>query len=147
MRIKMLRIFREKMSPWPNFMLEHTQELLDLHTDLLERFREATKPQPKIKLSQIFIDFRERFLIYGDYCSKLTLATDTLRDFCKNDNTISDLVNVSIHFQIKFFHSIQRTFSPMNTAMPKRLFGRKMSITWYLISANATNPKISLIVG
>lgn len=82
-------------------MLEHTQELLDLHTDLLERFREATKPQPKIKLSQIFIDFRERFLIYGDYCSKLTLATDTLRDFCKNDNTISDLVNVSIHFQIE----------------------------------------------
>lgn len=68
---------------------------MELHTDLLERFREATKPHPKIKLSQVFIDFRERFLIYGDYCSKLTLATDTLREVTKNDSTISDLVIVS----------------------------------------------------
>lgn len=70
-------------------------ELLELHQDLFDRFTEATKPHPKIKLSSIFIDFRERFLIYGDYCSKLTLATDTLREVCKSDSEINELVNVS----------------------------------------------------
>lgn len=71
------------------------RELLDLHQDLYDRFIEATKPHPKVKLSSVFIDFRERFLIYGDYCSKLTLATDTLREVCKTDSEINELVNVS----------------------------------------------------
>lgn len=71
------------------------QELVDIHKSFLEKLREATKPHSKIKLSSIFIEFREKFLVYGDYCAKMTEATDTLRDVCKRSVAVEQLVAVS----------------------------------------------------
>lgn len=72
-----------------------SQELVDIHKSFLEKLREATQVNPRIKLSKVFIEFREKFLIYGDYCSKMTEATDTLRDVCKRSVAIEQLVAVS----------------------------------------------------
>lgn len=71
------------------------QELVDIHECFLEKLREATKPHARTKLSSIFIDFREKFLIYGDYCSKMTDATDTLRDTMKRSVAVENMVIVS----------------------------------------------------
>jgi len=43
----------------------------------------------------VFLDFREQFLIYGEYCSKMIEASDTLRDVCKRSAAIEQLVAVS----------------------------------------------------
>lgn len=48
-----------------------------------------------MKLSSIFIEFREKFLVYGDYCNQMTDATDTLRDVCKRSVAVENLVQVS----------------------------------------------------
>jgi guanine nucleotide exchange factor VAV len=68
------------------------KELVDIHKKFLDKLRESTEPHSKLKLSSVFLDFREQFLIYGDYCSKMTDATDTLRDVCKKSAVIEQLV-------------------------------------------------------
>lgn len=78
-----------------NFPISYFQELVDTHKSFLEKLREATKPHCKVKLSSIFIEFREKFLVYGDYCNQMTDATDTLRDVCKRSVVVEQLVAVS----------------------------------------------------
>jgi guanine nucleotide exchange factor VAV len=67
-------------------------ELVDIHHKFHEKLREAIEPHSKLKLSSVFLEFREQFLIYGDYCSKMTDATDTLRDVSKRSATVEQLV-------------------------------------------------------
>lgn len=71
------------------------KELVDIHEKFLGKLKEATELNSKVKLSSVFIEFREHFLIYGDYCSRMTDATDTLRDVCKRSATIEQLVQVN----------------------------------------------------
>lgn len=60
------------------------QELTDIHERFVERLKDATGVNPKCKLSQVFLDFREPFLVYGDYCASMTQATDMLTNACKD---------------------------------------------------------------
>lgn len=69
------------------------QELADIHTKFLEKLREAVQPNSKLKLSQVFFDFREPFLIYGEYCSNMTNATDALRDQTAKNESMRQMVN------------------------------------------------------
>lgn len=71
------------------------QELADIHTRFLDRLRDSLSIHPKIKMSQVFLEFREPFLIYGDYCSCLLGAIDYLADVCKKNQIIDQLVQVS----------------------------------------------------
>lgn len=57
--------------------------MAEVHDKFLERLKEAVSSSTKCRLGQVFVDFREPFLIYGDYCASLTLATDTLREVSK----------------------------------------------------------------
>jgi guanine nucleotide exchange factor VAV len=41
------------------------KELVEIHKKFLDRLKEATESHTKIKLSSVFLDFREQFLIYG----------------------------------------------------------------------------------
>lgn len=68
------------------------RELAEIHTRFLERLRESVQPNAKHKLSQVFLDFREPFLIYGEYCSNMTQATDALRDFSKRNVHVQQMV-------------------------------------------------------
>ncbi|XP_055695535.1 protein vav isoform X1 [Lutzomyia longipalpis] len=69
------------------------RELADIHTKFLEKLREAVQPNAKLKLSQVFFEFREPFLIYGEYCSNMTNATDGLRDQINKSESVKQLVN------------------------------------------------------
>lgn len=68
------------------------RDLAEIHTHFLKHLKDAISPVSKTKLSTVFLDFREKFLIYGEYCSNLTGAIDTLRDICKNSPAANDLV-------------------------------------------------------
>lgn len=69
--------------------------MADIHEKFLERIKDATSSNPKSKLSKVFLDFRESFLIYGDYCASMTTATDTLRDLCKRNPLIEQCMEQS----------------------------------------------------
>ncbi|KRK06598.1 protein vav isoform X1 [Drosophila yakuba] len=68
------------------------RELADIHTRFLDKLRESLTPNAKIKMAQVFLDFREPFLIYGEYCSCLLSAIDYLADVCKKNQIIDQLV-------------------------------------------------------
>ncbi|KAM7346483.1 vav guanine nucleotide exchange factor isoform 1-T1 [Cochliomyia hominivorax] len=68
------------------------KELADIHTKFLDKLRESLQPNAKMKMSQVFLEFREPFLIYGEYCSCLLGAIDFLGDICKKNQIIEQLV-------------------------------------------------------
>ncbi|XP_050296677.1 protein vav isoform X2 [Anthonomus grandis grandis] len=67
------------------------KELYEVHSAFLV---ELTKMRlnPNIRLSQIFQQFKERFLIYGDYCANLTRATALLQELCDQDESFNQAV-------------------------------------------------------
>lgn len=67
-------------------------QLVEIHERFLKRLREAVSRNARQKLSQVFLDFRESFLIYGEYCANMTAANDTLRDVCARSSAIEQLV-------------------------------------------------------
>lgn len=68
------------------------QDLADIHTEFLEKLRESLSANTKHKMGQVFLEFREPFLIYGEYCSCLLNAIDYLADVCKKNQIIDQLV-------------------------------------------------------
>ncbi|KAH8276566.1 hypothetical protein KR044_001632 [Drosophila immigrans] len=68
------------------------RELADIHTQFLEKLRESLSTMAKQKMGQVFLEFREPFLIYGEYCSCLLNAIDYLADICKKNQIIDQLV-------------------------------------------------------
>lgn len=71
------------------------QELCEVHEKFLHKLKE-TNVHTRYKLSQVFLEFRESFLVYGDYCANMTNATDTLRDVTKKNPMVDQLIQVSI---------------------------------------------------
>uniref|UniRef100_A0A1B0FIB5 Protein vav n=1 Tax=Glossina morsitans morsitans TaxID=37546 RepID=A0A1B0FIB5_GLOMM len=70
------------------------KELADIHTKFLDKLRDSLQSHAKVKMSQVFLEFREPFLIYGEYCSCLLGAIDYLADICKKNQIIDQLVQV-----------------------------------------------------
>ncbi|XP_049533457.1 protein vav isoform X1 [Anopheles darlingi] len=68
------------------------KELVEIHSKFLERLHEACSPGAKLKLSATFLEFREPFLIYGEYCSSMTSAVETLREACKKASLVEQTV-------------------------------------------------------
>ncbi|KAL1517114.1 hypothetical protein ABEB36_000923 [Hypothenemus hampei] len=67
------------------------KELYDVHSSfLLELLKIQTNPN--VKLSQIFQQFKEKFLIYGSYCANLTKATTLLQELCDQDEIFNQAV-------------------------------------------------------
>ncbi|OWR50144.1 vav isoform 1, partial [Danaus plexippus plexippus] len=69
------------------------QELHDIHNGLLRQLRLATDNcvpgSGAPRLADVFLAWRERLLLYGDYCSNLTNAQDTLKALDARDSTFS----------------------------------------------------------
>ncbi|XP_043526292.1 protein vav isoform X2 [Frieseomelitta varia] len=55
------------------------KELAEIHAGFHSQLRKA---RTGATLAQVFLDWREKFLIYGDYCANLTLAQSTLQEAC-----------------------------------------------------------------
>ncbi|RVE55209.1 hypothetical protein evm_000107 [Chilo suppressalis] len=69
------------------------KELHDIHSGLLRQLKLATEAcvpgSGAPRLADVFLAWRERLLLYGDYCSNLTHAQDTLKTLDARDNTFS----------------------------------------------------------
>lgn len=71
------------------------QELNEIHEKFLERLKDAVSENSKNKLSQVFLDFREPFLVYGDYCSSMMAAVETLNMVCKRNPAVEQCMEQS----------------------------------------------------
>lgn len=83
-----------------------SQELSEIHVGFHSQLRKACSSQSSLRLSEVFINWREKFLIYGDYCANLTLAQSTIQDVCEKNDTINQEVIVSYisSYRNKFTH-------------------------------------------
>jgi len=71
------------------------QELYEIHSSFLTQLRKAVAPGSKLKLSEIFLNWRERFLVYGDYITNLTAAQSRVQDICTKNEAIYVELEVS----------------------------------------------------
>ncbi|KAL6420434.1 hypothetical protein ACFW04_014438 [Cataglyphis niger] len=65
------------------------KELAEIHVGFHSQLRKARNGAV---LAQVFLDWREKFLIYGDYCANLTLAQNTLQEICARNEVINQEV-------------------------------------------------------
>ncbi|XP_076302189.1 protein vav-like [Lasioglossum baleicum] len=65
------------------------KELAEIHAGFYSQHRKA---RTGAALAQVFLDWREKFLIYGDYCANLTLAQNTLQEVCARNEAIDQQV-------------------------------------------------------
>ncbi|XP_053600667.1 protein vav isoform X2 [Plodia interpunctella] len=69
------------------------KELHEIHSGLLRQLKLATEAcvpgSGAPRLADVFLAWRERLLLYGDYCSNLTHAQDTLKALDTRDTTFS----------------------------------------------------------
>lgn len=82
------------------------QELHETHTGLLRQLKLATENcvpgSGAPRLADVFLAWRERLLLYGDYCSNLTNAQDTLKMLDARDSTFNKQLAVSIPLESSF---------------------------------------------
>ncbi|XP_076386994.1 vav guanine nucleotide exchange factor isoform X2 [Megachile rotundata] len=65
------------------------KELAEIHAGFHSQLRKA---RTGTALAQVFLDWRQKFLIYGDYCANLTLAQNTLQEACTRNESINQEV-------------------------------------------------------
>lgn len=76
------------------------KELSEIHVGFHSQLRKARN---SAALAQVFLDWREKFLIYGDYCANLTLAQNTLQDACTRNELVNQEVIVSFALEKNLF--------------------------------------------
>ncbi|XP_075227409.1 vav guanine nucleotide exchange factor [Lycorma delicatula] len=69
------------------------KELCEIHAGFHSQLRKAVIPGSSIRLSEVFLNWREKFLIYGDYCANLTTAQARIHEVCThNDNVNQEII-------------------------------------------------------
>ncbi|KAK9874864.1 hypothetical protein WA026_005680 [Henosepilachna vigintioctopunctata] len=66
-------------------------ELYDVHQDF-NKALSRMRYDMSVKLSLIFMQWKEKFLVYGPYCANLTKAINTLQELCDNNEEFNKIV-------------------------------------------------------
>lgn len=72
------------------------QDLYDIHVGFHSQLSKAAVGANGLRLSQVFLSWREKFLAYGDYCANLTKAQDRIQHVCDTNDFVNQEVMVSI---------------------------------------------------
>ncbi|XP_057659066.1 protein vav-like isoform X1 [Diorhabda carinulata] len=67
------------------------KELKDVHSEFLDELLKI-RTHPNVKISNIFMRFREKFLVYGMYCANLTKATSILQELCETQEVYNQII-------------------------------------------------------
>lgn len=70
------------------------QELHEIHKDFLQDLLKACSQYSSLSLSDVFLEWRDKFLVYADYCANLTTAQDRIQEICNQNELIFRKVNV-----------------------------------------------------
>lgn len=94
-RIKVNNIITFNKNVYVINRFDTVQELYETHKDF---HLDLIKSQySSVRLSDVFLNWKEQFLVYADYCANLTTAQDRLQDLCNNDEFINREVNVRLN--------------------------------------------------
>ncbi|XP_021933195.1 protein vav isoform X2 [Zootermopsis nevadensis] len=68
------------------------KELSEIHADFHSQLRKAVALGSTTRLSEVFLSWREKFLIYGEYCANLTNAQALVQDVCNRNELVNQEV-------------------------------------------------------
>uniref|UniRef100_A0A8C1UPM0 Vav guanine nucleotide exchange factor 3 n=1 Tax=Cyprinus carpio TaxID=7962 RepID=A0A8C1UPM0_CYPCA len=69
-------------------------DLVKVHTSLLREVQDSVLMHNANNLFQIFINYKERLVLYGKYCSQVESAIASLDDICKNREDVRQMLEV-----------------------------------------------------
>ncbi len=67
-------------------------DLGETHAAFYQEILESVTGRSQRRIPEIFVDFKERFLKYGEYCSGLPKAQETLDALVAKDDNVRDEV-------------------------------------------------------
>ncbi|XP_037963720.2 protein vav isoform X2 [Plutella xylostella] len=108
------------------------QELHEIHKGLLKQLKLATEGvvpgRSAPRLADVFLAWREKLLIYGDYCSNLTSAQDTLKALEAKDSKFADqLAKIQKEVNQGHIHTLRDILSvPMQRVLKYHLLLDKL---------------------
>jgi guanine nucleotide exchange factor VAV len=70
------------------------QELYKVHSSFLEALNAAVSNDTGTTIPDCFIMFKEKFIVYGDYCTNLPHAQKKLDQLCKNNPQVQQRIAV-----------------------------------------------------
>ncbi|KAK3551093.1 hypothetical protein QTP70_012455 [Hemibagrus guttatus] len=77
-----------------NKVFVNIPDLVKVHKSLLQDLQNSISHQSASNLYQIFIDYKERLLIYGKYCSHVETAITYLDELCKEKEDVRQKLEV-----------------------------------------------------
>lgn len=75
-------------------LIKRIQELYEIHKDFHLDLIKACSQYSSLRLSDVFLNWKDKFLVYADYCANLTTAQDRIQDICNQNEHINREVNV-----------------------------------------------------
>ncbi|XP_001946064.2 protein vav isoform X1 [Acyrthosiphon pisum] len=69
------------------------KELHEIHKDFHLDLIKACSQYSSLRLSDVFLNWKDKFLVYADYCANLTTAQDRIQDICNQNEHINREVN------------------------------------------------------
>ncbi|VVC33602.1 Hypothetical protein CINCED_3A016799 [Cinara cedri] len=69
------------------------KELYEVHKDFHHDLIKACSSYSTLRLSDVFLNWKDKFLVYADYCANLTTAQDRIQDVCSQNEHIYREVN------------------------------------------------------
>lgn len=67
--------------------------MYDIHTKFLGQLLKVCSDRT-LRISKTFLQFKESFLVYGEYCANLTQACTILQDACMKDEKVNEALTV-----------------------------------------------------
>ncbi|XP_054272231.1 protein vav isoform X2 [Macrosteles quadrilineatus] len=68
------------------------KELSEIHSGFHSQLRKVVAPGSCARLSEVFLNWREKFLVYGDYCANLPDAQSRISDLCAHSDSVNQEV-------------------------------------------------------
>jgi len=65
----------------------------NFHQDLIKTCTQYSS----LKLSDVFLDWKDNFLVYADYCANLTVAQERIQKICSQNDLLRREINVILN--------------------------------------------------
>ncbi|XP_050546450.1 protein vav [Daktulosphaira vitifoliae] len=74
-------------------IFQGVKELYEIHKEFHQDLMKACSQFSSLRLSDVFLNWKDKFLVYADYCANLTTAQDRIQDLCNHNDLIYREVN------------------------------------------------------
>ncbi|XP_064457585.1 protein vav-like isoform X2 [Ornithodoros turicata] len=93
-------ITRDFMRPLKDFLsleeheivFKHIKELAETHTGFHADLHKACTSSHHMKISECFMRWKDKFIIYGDYCSNLPRAQEQIDELCNKKQLVNQYI-------------------------------------------------------